>query len=60
MRLSWLYASIHIFVFLAFVNSINPAAVMALDAESIVKKMEAAYAEVNDYEMRAEVRGPES
>ena len=60
MRLSGLYASIHIFVFLAFVNSIDPAAVMALDAENIVKKMEAAYAEIEDYEMKVEVRGPES
>ena len=60
MRLSGLYASIHIFVFLAFVNSMDPAAVMALDAENIVKKMEAAYAAVNDYEMRVEVSGPES
>jgi len=60
MRLSGLYASIHIFVFLAFVKSMDPAAVMALDAENIVKKMEAAYAAVNDYEMRVEVSGPES
>jgi len=56
MHLSWIYASIHIFVFLAFLNSIDPAAVMALDAENIVKKMESSYAEVKDYEMRVEVR----
>jgi len=60
MRLSWLYVSIYVFVFLAFTNSINPASAMVLNAESIVKKMEAAYAEVNDYEMMVEVRGPES
>lgn len=59
-HLSRLYASIHMFGFLTLVNSINPAAVTALDAEHVIKKMEAAYAEVMDYEMKVEVRTWES